>query len=372
MSDLQISLLAIGALVVVAVFLYNWFQERRFRRRLGEAFGEKPEDVLLERQPAALSAEDRLEPQLEVGATDASPAGISSDATSPLSAAAPAPGLAREARAEAEFDDALDCVAEIQADRAIPETVISELMSKIAACGKPARAAGFNPETGSWEALDRRAGTRYTALKLGLQLVNRSGPVNPAQLAMFSDAVTSAADKIHARASVPDVQAALQIARDIDAFCATVDVAIGVNVVATEGKVFSGTKIRALVEAAGFKLEPNGVFHFRDEQRRTLFTLDNHEPAPFLPEQIKTLTTGGVTMLLDVPRVADGLDVLERMLDIAHSLASALGGHLVDDNRVELSEAGIARIGQQLSSIRGAMEHHGIPAGSARALRLFS
>ncbi|MDH3437238.1 MAG: cell division protein ZipA C-terminal FtsZ-binding domain-containing protein, partial [Betaproteobacteria bacterium] len=286
MSDLQISLLAIGALVVVAVFLYNWFQERRFRRRLGEAFGEKPEDVLLEREPATFPAEDRLEPQLEMDALDASPAGIAPDTASLLAAAAPAPWPPREALADAEFDVVLDYVAEIQADRAIPETVINELMSKIAACGKPARAASFNSETGAWEALDRGAGARYTGLKLGLQLVNRSGPVNPAQLAMFSDALTSTADKTHARVSVPDVQAALQAARDIDAFCAAVDVAIGVNVVATEGRVFSGTKIRALAEAAGFKLEPNGVFHFRDEHRRTLFTLDNHEPAPFLPEQI--------------------------------------------------------------------------------------
>jgi hypothetical protein len=371
MSDLQISLLAIGALVVGGVFLYNWFQERRFRRRLGEAFGEKAEDVLLEREAAMPPVEERLEPQLEVTALDAPPAGTARE-TTPFPAAAAVPQPARELLADTEFDGALDCVAEVRADRAIPEAVIGELMSKIAACGKPARAAGFNPETGSWEALDRGAGARYTGLKLGLQLVNRSGPVNPAQLAMFSDAITTAAEKIHARVSLPESQAALQVARDLDAFCATVDVAIGVNVVATEGKLFSGTKIRALAEAAGFKLEPDGVFHFRDEQRRTLFTLDNHEPAPFLPEQIKTLSTGGVTMLLDVPRVADGIDVLEGMVDIAHGLASALGGRLVDDNRVELSEAGIARIGQQLSSIRGAMERHGIPPGSPRALRLFS
>ncbi len=368
MSDLQISLLAIGALVVGAVFLYNWFQERRFRRRLGEAFGEKPEDVLLEREDVAAPAEGRLEPQLEAEALGAPPPGMMRDATSPPAAATPA----RETPAETEFDAVLDCVAGIEADRAIPETVVSELMSKIAACGKPTRAVGFHSETRSWELIDRGAGARYTALRLGLQLVNRSGPVNPAQLAMFSDAVTSAADKIHARVNMPDPQATLQAARDLDAFCATVDVAIGVNVVATQGRLFSGTKIRALAESAGFKLEPDGVFHFRDERRRTLFTLDNHEPAPFLPEQIKTLSTGGVTMLLDVPRVADGLDVLEGMIEIARSLASALGGHLVDDNRVELSEAGIARIGQQLSSIRDAMERHGIPAGSPRALRLFS
>ncbi len=372
MSDLQISLLAIGALVVGGVFLYNWVQEHRFRRRLSEAFGEKAEDVLLEDEAEALPGEARQEPQLEPEVELSLPAGAARDVPGAPEIATPGLRRARDSGAALEFDGALEGIAEIQADRVIPESVIGELVSKLAACGKPARAAGFNPESGTWEPLDRGVGTRYTALKIGLQLANRAGPVNPAQLAMFSDAVTSATDKVDGRASVPDAQALLQAARDLDAFCATVDVAIGVNVIAAEGGAFSGTKIRALAEAAGFKLEPDGVFHFRDEHRQTLFTLDNHEPAPFLPEQIKTLSTGGITMLLDVPRVADGLDVLDRMVDIARGLASALGGRLVDDNRVELTEAGVARIGQQLSFIRGAMERKGIPAGSARALRLFS
>ncbi|HXV12026.1 MAG TPA: cell division protein ZipA C-terminal FtsZ-binding domain-containing protein [Burkholderiales bacterium] len=372
MSDLQISLLAIGALVVVGVFLYNWIQERRFRRRLSEAFGEKAEDVLLEDDAGVLPGEARQEPQLEPSVEFSTSPVTASDVPPSPSVASPGPRRARDPGAALEFDAVLEGIAEIRADRAIQEGVIGELMSKLAACGKPARATGFNAETGTWEPLDRGAGTRYTALRIGLQLVNRAGPVNPAQLAMFSEAVTSAADKLHGQASMPAAQALLQAARDLDAFCATVDVAIGVNVIAAEGAAFSGTKIRALAEAAGFKLEPDGVFHFRDEHRQTLFTLDNHEPAPFLPEQIKTLSTGGITMLLDVPRVADGLDVLDRMVDIARGLASALGGQLVDDNRVELSEAGVARIGQQLSFIRSAMARKGIPAGSTRALRLFS
>ena len=37
-----------------------------------------------------------------------------------------------------------------------------------------------------------------------------------------------------------------------------------------------------------------------------------HEPAPFLPEQIKQLTTDGITLLLDVPRVADGHVLVSR------------------------------------------------------------
>ncbi|MCW5605305.1 MAG: cell division protein ZipA C-terminal FtsZ-binding domain-containing protein, partial [Burkholderiales bacterium] len=161
-------------------------------------------------------------------------------------------------------------------------------------------------------------------------------------------------------------------ARRIDAFCADADVAIGVNILAAEGRSFDGTRIRMLAEAAGFKLEPDGMFHYRADGRHTLFTLDNHEPAPFLPEQIKHLTTSGVTLLLDVPRVGDGPEAFDRMIEIGNGFAQALGGRLVDDNRVALNESGIAKIRQQLAEIQVTMGARGIPAGSARAQRLFS
>jgi FtsZ-interacting cell division protein ZipA len=164
----------------------------------------------------------------------------------------------------------------------------------------------------------------------------------------------------------------LKNARELDAFCAEVDVAVGVNIVAAEGGKFPGFRIRAAAETAGFKLESDGVFHYRGGLRETLFTLDNHEPAPFLPESIKGLSTRGVTLLLDVPRVADGAEVLARMLEAAHSLAAALGGRVVDDNSAALSDAGLARIKEQVRSIHAKMDLHGIPAGSPRALRLFS
>ena len=40
MSDLQISLLGIGAVVIAGVLLYNSYQQRRLRERLNETFGE--------------------------------------------------------------------------------------------------------------------------------------------------------------------------------------------------------------------------------------------------------------------------------------------------------------------------------------------
>ena len=356
MSDLQLSLLVIGAVVVGAVYLYNWLQERSLQRRLQQAFGAAHEDVLLKVGAGTAAPDGRREPQF-------APADAAGGEAADEPAAAPA---------ATGFDAVLDYVAEINGSGPVADGLVGELSSKIASCGKPARITGFDPRSGAWEEFTRGAGGRYTRLRLGLQLVNRAGAVNPAQLATFCDAVRQCAERMRAEAVCPDTQEALKAARNLDAFCASVDVAIGVNVVVQEGSAFAGTRIRALAEAAGFKLGPEGVFHFRDEHRRALFTLDNHEPAPFLPESIKSISTRGVTLLLDVPRVAHGGTALDRMLGVAAGLASGLGGHVVDDNRAPLTDAGAARIREQLRTIHAAMTQHGVEPGGARALRLFS
>jgi hypothetical protein len=356
MSDLQLSLLAIGAVVVGVVYCYNWLQERGLRRRMQQAFGAAHDDVLLRGGVESALGDGRLEPQL----VPQEPAAGRREPVADPGAASPG------------FDAVLDYVAEIDSDGPISDALIGELIGRVAACGKPVHVTGLDARNGAWEEVARGKGGRYRTLRVSLQLVNRTGAVNSAQLATFCDAVRGCAGKIPATAACPDAQAALKSARDLDALCSEVDVAVGVNIVASDGATFQGSRIRAAAEAAGFKLEPDGVFHFRNDLRQTLFTLDNHEPAPFLPESIKGLTTHGVTLLLDVPRVADGAAVLDRMLEVAGHLAATLGGTLVDDNRAAFSEAGIARIKDQVASLHAKMDLHGIPAGGARALRVFS
>ena len=56
MSDLQVSLLIIGLLVVGGVTAFNWFQQWRLRRKLEDAFGDKHEDVLLREEPVRTPA----------------------------------------------------------------------------------------------------------------------------------------------------------------------------------------------------------------------------------------------------------------------------------------------------------------------------
>lgn len=364
MSDLQLSLIVIGALVIAGVYALNWVQERRFRRRIGEAFDDKREDALLKGAPDAAA---RVEPQIAASARrQHDPIGGAGEEREERTTSGAAAGPL------AEFDSLIDYVARIDGSAPIAERAVDELIARTAACGKPYRIAGFNPQSGEWEDLSRAGRGGHTKLQVAMQLVNRSGLVTPAQLSMFCDAVRHCAEQSAGVASCPETQAALSAARELDGFCAEVDVAIGANVVAAEGSSFAGARVRALAEGMGFRLDPDGVFRLRDAQRQTLFTLDNHEPAPFLPEQTKSLTTRGVTLLFDVPRVPDGLKVLDRMFETGAQLAQALEGSLVDDNHAALNAAGIARIRQQVGGIYGKMEARGIGAGSVRALRLFS
>ncbi len=379
MSDLQLSLLVIGVLVVAGVYAYNWWQERRLRRRLQEAFGDERDDALMNAQtPDAVRIDpgQRMEPQFQAAAS-----GDADCDTEPVTVPLVGAGVLAESAASLGdapirdvpwFDEELDYVAELIAPAPVTAAVVAELLSKIAAAGKPCRAAGYSEESGEWEDLARTGAGRHTRIRFALQLVTRNGPITAPQLAAFADALRSCAARTGAEANWPDTHEALQRARDLDGFCAEVDVAIGINVVASGREAFSGASIRTHAEAAGFKLEPNGVFHYRDGARHTLFTLDNHEPLPFIPEQIKTLTTTGVTLLLDVPRVPDGKRALDLMVDTAEQLANALGGRLVDDNRVALTPAGIAAIRQQLDGIASTMLARGVAPGGERALRLFS
>lgn len=360
MSDLQIGLLMLGVLVVAGVVAFNWYQERQFRRRAEQAFAGKHDDILFARNSpvAAVAApppdaheEVRIEPRMDARGADGLGGGL------PLHSGLPQPEI--------------DYIVEIRAGEIIPAEQLAQLRRTLATLGRIINFSGFDFRSKSWQplALD---GARYTSVRAALQLVDRSGPVNGEHLQRFGDAVRTAAREMAAIAELPEFAPALAQAADLYRFCEDVDVMVGLNVIARTGQVFHGTKIRALAEAAGLHLQPGGVFHCLDEQGGALFSLDNQEPEPFLIDKIRSLTTPGITFLLDVPRVSDGLRAFDRMVAMSRSFADSLDGMLADDNRVPLNDAGLDKIRAQLRAMYGAMEQRGIHAGSPLALRLFS
>lgn len=371
MSDLQISLLGIGVVVVIAVVLYNGYQQRQLRRRLGEAFGEPRQDVLLgEQADAAAVPVARIEPQMDGMHSEPASNAAAQPAAPPVRSTPPAPPEAPPAVAS--IDETIDCVATLSSETPLTSAQVAEVLSGVASCGRSWRAAGFNVSSGRWEEVNRAVTGQYTRLRLALQMANRGGPLSAVQLGAFADALNMLGTRFSASLQLPDTDQVLTEAKALDAFCADVDVAIGINVIAAEGDTFSGARVRALVESEGFRLEPDGVFHLEDENENTLLNIANQEAAPFLPEAIGAMTTKGLTILLDVPRVADADRALQRMFELGRSLSVTLKGRLVDDNRAVLTAASMDKIRKQLNDIHVAMTAQDIAPGSPRALRLFS
>ncbi|MDP1767127.1 MAG: cell division protein ZipA C-terminal FtsZ-binding domain-containing protein [Methylotenera sp.] len=71
MSDLQIALIAIGALIILAVLIINWWQERRFHRQVEENFAPLQRDALLDDPTLdTIDLNDTLSDRFDSRATD--------------------------------------------------------------------------------------------------------------------------------------------------------------------------------------------------------------------------------------------------------------------------------------------------------------
>ncbi len=243
------------------------------------------------------------------------------------------------------------------------------LLAVLRRLGKPARAFGCRTD-GAWEALSGHPRNAYAQVEFGLQLADRGGAVSQDQLDAFCRALYEFAAEEGGAVSCPDKEEALRMARDLDLFCMDVDVLIGLNVISADSRTFTSEAMYSLAQEARLSLEADGTFQARDDFGHILFTLANQEEEPF-PRDGRGLTTHGVTLLFDVPRVADGLAVFDRMTRLGMDLAWRLEGRLVDDNSRTVSEDSLNRDRARLTQYYARMDARGIPAGGERALRLF-
>ncbi|MBS1188707.1 MAG: cell division protein FtsZ [Rhodocyclaceae bacterium] len=388
MTELQIGLIGLGAAAVAGVVVYNKWQERAHRKVAEGMLKTEHNDVLLgERdgssQPArrveptieAAVGEERLEPVLtaafEPGSEESVPPRLEAEeAAAPMGDVSvdesPAPDVPTRL-----LDPRLDFIVVMELVDAVPAAeILHSQRDALQRLSKPVVWVGFNERTRNWEIFSPDAA--YRRLRIGLQLADRRGPLSDADLNVFVAAMQDLADELLAVADMPPPQPVLDQALDLDRFCAEVDLEIGVNLV-SRGTPFSGTKLRALAEAAGMVLGADGLFTRYDDEGRALFRLQNQESPPFSAESIKNLSTHGLTFLLDVPRVDHAERVFAQMTELAKRFGDALQGTLVDDNRQPLSDAQLDHIKREfIIKPQAAMASFGLAAGSSQALRLFS
>lgn len=376
MNDLQISLLAIGIVVVLALFAFNGWQQWQYRRRFAPPLKAK--------YPTRTISEDK-----HVSAVSISQESLSTESASeigteiseqamPLETALPVSVNKSRPRTQAAdevcslLDATLDYILQLTPTRPAASDTLARLWEQRFDYGKRIHVCGLGAASGVWEKVIPESPSTYSAFQLALQLVDRSGAVDPNRIADFHAIGRLIATETQAKATLPDPAQAAARAQQLDKFCVTVDHMIGLNIFPSGDHSLPGNAVAQAADQHGLTLQADGAFHLLDEHGHTLFSLSNADNTPLQHHTLQSIWIAGLTLLLDLPRVVQPLQRFDQMAVLAHQLAAELNAVVVDDRRVALSDAGIALIRGQIATVEAAMLAEGIIPGSTQARRLFS
>lgn len=368
-SDFQWALVGIAVLIIIAVIVYNRWQEAKYKRHAERAFSSGHQDVLLQESG---NRGDRVEPQLgdmpPLRAADNDLMGFDSPTVSePI-----LPKSAVESNLSG-INAEIDTVAMVLADAPILPDQFWPTVQQSQQVSRHIIWEGL--VGGLWQPIDaHNADDRegFRELRAGLQLASRSGTVDTNTVHAFNEMMVAFAQSIAAVSQREDAERATARAQTVDAFCADTDIEIVVNVIGKNGATFATTKVRGLAESNGLMALASGEYEMRDERGRVLFTLRNmnaDEP-PGIKQTGAYLT--GLTFALDVPRAVLPASAFTRMMTLALRFADTLQGDVVDDNRKVLTANGRKVIADTINSIAAEMEAKGVIPGSSAALRLYS
>jgi hypothetical protein len=359
MSDLQLSMIVVGVVLVGAVAIYNVIQERRARKGAEKAFGERPPDVLFDAMPdrreptiGQLPPEEPLEPSVSL----------------------PPPGLAPDSDLEAglaptaQISSRIDTVAVILADDPVTRDQLAPLAAALGGHATPVHVEGIVEE--QWHPIESSPRSSWREIRVALQLASRRGPVAENEIDAFNRAVADFAASVDAVSQREAPAAAAGRAMELDRFCAEADIEVAVNVVGQFGATFSVARVKSIALENGLSETADGDLVCFARDGTVAFTVRGGRDED--GARASAANVNGVTLALDLPQVADAPSVFADMVQLAQTIAATLGGQLVDDNRRPLSDAGLTTIRRTVERVCGDMEAHGIPAGSALARRLFS
>jgi hypothetical protein len=366
MTDLQTSLIVIGGAIVASVVAYNKWQEHKAKKSVERAFSTAQDDVLM-----TTNSEEHHQPGRQEPVFDHAQRGTAvvhehaqhephvmdeSDVQSYESA------FLQAVPKELPVDPLVDCIIPLALDAPVRgDRIIMPLQNLRHAGSKPVHFIGQR-EDGEWEPIAH--GVTYTALQAGVQLANRSSALNELEYSELVTRLQQIAGDIGAEADIPDMTTVMTSSRAMHQFVTEYDAKLSVNV-HSNGAPWAIATLLSALERHGFDLRPDGSLVMADGDGGILYSLS-------INVTLAADTTSILTLLLDVPCVAQSRDGFGSMIACAKMLASRLDGKVVDDSGSILTDEAIGAIAQQVAEFYRAMDAAEVPAGSNRAMRLFS
>jgi hypothetical protein len=378
------SLIGIAGVFVAGVFTYNKIQEYKAKKSVERAFSTDHDDVLMRSgdAPSSSAPTARHEPSFsldsdapgvaggEAAAAAAALGAVAAEFTTDadpsadkaLAARANAASAAAAEQATALVDPLIDCLLPLALENAARGDKLLPVLQTLRMVGnKPVHYIGL-AVSGDWEPIVH--GGVYTRLQGGVQLASRSTALNELEYSELVTRLRAMADEIGAEPEIPDMIEVMAEARNLHRFVAGHDAQLGVNL-QSNGAPWAISTLLGALEKQGFDVRPDGRYVMPDGEGGFLFSLSTNVT---LAEE----TTSRLTLLLDVPCVAPSRDGFGAMVACAKSLVGRLDATIVDDYNQPLSDAALAEIAGQVQEFYAEMSDADIPAGSTRALRLFS
>ena len=387
MTELQASLIAIGAVIVVGVIAYNKWTEWRAKNSVENAFSDMPDDVLMGGGKAHHStshslhddathehsddehdhsAHDEHHQQHEHGHADHADHADEDDhqhVTTQTARAAQAEPLEfiHATAKTSPLDPVVDCIIPLALEHPLRgEKIIAAFQSLRFVGNKLVQVIG-ETETGSLEPVAH--GGAYHSLQVGVQMASRLSPLSELEYSELVLGLNNMGDELGSMPDIPDMSQVISDARRLHQFIQEFDVQLSVNV-RSKGMPWLVATMRPALQRQGLDLRPDGRLIMSDGDGGLLFSISmNATPAD--------ASTKMMTLLLPVPMVESQRLAFEAMTAFAKSLASRLSGEVIDDSGQPLNDASLDAIAAQVKDFYHAMEDYGVTAGSSAAKRLF-
>lgn len=337
---MQIGLILIGIILIIAVFLFNWWQDRRLLKKMQEHFPEQEADPLMTGSGAV-----RREPGIQSLVLD-----------EPLS-----PG---EDDSE-EVDSAIEAVIDISFADPVESVQLADALSSIPDCSsKPVRMFAESSDGGHRSRL--RAGESYSSLQLAVLLANRSGPLTDIDWSTLWSFAQEIANRFDGELEGPEYQDVVQKAQVLDEFCASLDAQVGVVLQLPQSS--STESVTGVLVNSGFSRKSSHLAYANEEGVSYFTAWFNGKPIQeFNSSQVERLD-----LVLDLPNSPADNQAFTRMAGLARDLAHRLDAQVLDDQGRPLPEHTDSAIDEQLYTIYQRLEEAGFTAGGSRAARIFS
>ena len=347
MSNLQIGLAVTGGVLLAVMVAHSAWRSRRNLPRQAT----QPDLQDLGATPAQDSP--AVEPALDAAAFDV--------------ASFPLPVVEKRLA----LDGLIDVLAPISLELAVSGEAALAVLPTRRAGGKPFSIEGFNEAAQHWEV--PLAGQRYTQFQAGVQLANRSGPLNDIEFSEFVMKTQAFCDAVNGTPDFPDMREEVARARELDQFASEHDAQLGF-VLRSRHAAWSPGYVQQNASRLGFvagSMPGRMVLPAQHAGLPPLLGLSFDTQAAMADDPAQSAIQQ-LTLSLDVPQVDRSENAFARMRETALQLAQTMDGVVTDDNGMALQTQAMDRIGMELEQVYDTLEQRGLAAGCAAARRLFS